>query len=71
MGGGRQSVDVVIHAAWYAEPGVYMQSPKNLIVLPARCSWRPDAKAGVQRFVGIGSCSEYDMRVATFRLIHH
>ena len=38
-----QSVDVVIHAAWYAEPGVYMQSPKNLIVLPARCSWRPDA----------------------------
>jgi len=59
-----QSVDVVIHAAWYAEPGAYMQSPKNLdcfagtLQLASGC-----VKAGVQRFVGIGSCSEYDMRV--------
>ncbi len=59
-----QGVDTVIHAAWYAEPGVYMQSPKNLdclvgtLQLAAGC-----AQAGVQRFVGIGSCSEYDMSV--------
>jgi dTDP-6-deoxy-L-talose 4-dehydrogenase (NAD+) len=55
-------VDIVIHAAWYAEPGVYMQSPKNLdclygtLQLAAGC-----AQAGVQRFIGIGSCAEYDM----------
>ncbi len=57
-----QGVDIVIHAAWYAEPAVYMQSPKNLdclagtLQLAAAC-----VRAGVQRFVGIGSCSEYDM----------
>lgn len=57
-----QGVDIVIHAAWYAEPGVYMQSPKNLdclagtLQLAAGC-----AQAGVRRVVGIGSCSEYDM----------
>lgn len=59
-----QGVDIVIHAAWYAEPGVYMQSPKNLdclagtLQLAAGC-----AQAGVRRVVGIGSCSEYDMSV--------
>jgi nucleoside-diphosphate-sugar epimerase len=57
-----RGVDIVIHAAWYAEPGLYMQSPKNLdclvgtLRLASACS-----QAGVQRFVGIGSCSEYDM----------
>lgn len=57
-----QGVDTVVHAAWYAEPGLYMQSPKNLdclagtLQLAAGCM-----RAGVQRFVGIGSCSEYDM----------
>ena len=59
-----QSVDVVIHAAWYAEPGVYMQSPKNLDCLAGTLQLASGCvKAGVQRFVGIGSCSEYDMRV--------
>lgn len=59
-----QGVDTVIHAAWYAEPGMYMQSPKNLdclagtLQLAAGC-----AQAGVRRFVGIGSCSEYDMSI--------
>lgn len=57
-----QGVDIVIHAAWYAEPGVYMRSPKNLdclvgtLQLAAGC-----AQAGVRRFVGIGSCAEYDL----------
>ena len=57
-----QGVNIVIHAAWYAETGVYMKSPKNLdclegtLQLAAGC-----AEAGVQRFIGIGSCSEYDM----------
>lgn len=59
-----QDVDTVIHAAWYAEPGVYMHSPKNIdclvgtLQLAAGC-----VEAGVRRFVGIGSCAEYDMSV--------
>jgi nucleoside-diphosphate-sugar epimerase len=58
-------IDVVIHAAWYAEPGLYMQSPKNLeclagsLQLAAGC-----VQAGVRRVVGIGSCAEYDISVA-------
>lgn len=57
-----KGVDTVIHSAWYAEPGLYLQSPKNLdclagtLRLAAGC-----AQAGVRRFVGIGSCAEYDM----------
>ncbi len=59
-----QDVDIVVHAAWYAEPSVYMQSAKNLdclagtLQLAAGC-----AQAGVRRIVGIGSCAEYDMSV--------
>lgn len=57
-----KGVDTVIHSAWYAEPGLYLQSPRNLdclagtLRLAAGC-----AQAGVRRFVGIGSCAEYDM----------
>lgn len=59
-----QGVDIVIHVAWYAEPGLYMQSPKNLDCLAGTLQLASGCvKAGVPRFVGIGSCSEYDMRV--------
>lgn len=57
-----RDVDIVIHAAWYAEPGLYLQSPKNLDCLAGTLQLATGcARAGVQRFVGIGSCSEYDM----------
>lgn len=57
-----QGVNIVIHAAWYAEPGVYMQSPKNLDCLAGTLQLATGcALAGVRRVVGIGSCSEYDM----------
>lgn len=57
-----QGVNIVIHAAWYAETGEYMLSPKNLdclagtLQLAAGC-----VQARVQRLICIGSCSEYDM----------
>jgi nucleoside-diphosphate-sugar epimerase len=58
-----QGVDIVIHVAWYAEPHVYMQSPKNLDCLAGTLQLASGCiKAGVQRLVGIGSCSEYDLR---------
>jgi dTDP-6-deoxy-L-talose 4-dehydrogenase (NAD+) len=63
-----RGVDTVIHAAWYAEPGLYLQSPKN-----ADCAQgtvrlaQGAAAAGVRRFAGIGTCFEYDTSVGTLR----
>ena len=57
-----EGIDVVIHAAWYAEPGMYLQSPKNFDCLNGTLELANGCvQAGVHRFVGIGSCSEYDM----------
>lgn len=56
-----QGIDTVIHAAWFCEPGQYLESPINLdclkgtITLAQAC-----VDAGVRRFVGIGTCFEYD-----------
>lgn len=55
-------VDTVIHIAWYAEPGEYLQSPRNLDCLIGTLRMaKGAAKAGVRRFVGIGTCFEYDV----------
>lgn len=52
----------VIHTAWYAEPGKYLQSPKNLDCLSGSLNMaKGAAQAGVRRFVGIGTCFEYDL----------
>lgn len=55
-------VDIVVHAAWYAEPGRYLQSPANLDCLEGTLRLaRGAAQAGVKRFVGVGTCFEYDL----------
>ena len=52
----------VIHAAWYAEPGKYLTSSLNLDCLAGTLRLaRAFATAGGQRFVGIGTCAEYDL----------
>ena len=57
-----KEVDVVIHAAWYAEPGKYLQSSKNMGCLAGSLNLAKGAViAGVKRFVGIGTCFEYDL----------
>ena len=57
-----QGVDIFIHAAWYAEPGKYLQSPLNLVCLNGTILMAMGcAFAGVQRFVGIGTCFEYEL----------
>lgn len=57
-----RGIDTVIHAAWYAEPGKYLQSPLNLDCLQGTLQLaRGAAQAGVRRFVGVGTCFEYDM----------
>jgi nucleoside-diphosphate-sugar epimerase len=59
-----EGVDTIVHAAWYAEPGKYVQSPLNLACLSGTLELAKGAvRAGVRRVVGIGSCAEYDMSV--------
>jgi len=57
-----QDIDTVIHVAWYAEPGLYLQSSMNLDCLQGTLSMaKGSVLAGVRRFVGIGTCFEYDL----------
>lgn len=53
-------IDTVIHAAWYVEPGKYLDSPKNLDCVSGTLALaKGAAAAGVRHFVGIGTCMEY------------
>lgn len=55
-------VETIIHCAWYAEPGKYLQSPLNLDCLRGTIEMAKGAvQAGVRRIVGIGTCAEYDV----------
>jgi nucleoside-diphosphate-sugar epimerase len=57
-----RGIDTVIHVAWYAEPGLYLQSSKNLDCLQGTLNMANGAaQAGVRRFLGIGTCFEYDL----------
>jgi dTDP-6-deoxy-L-talose 4-dehydrogenase (NAD+) len=58
-----RGVDTVIHVAWYAEPGHYLQSPRNQECLLGTLRLAQGAlQAKVRRVVGIGTCFEYDVR---------
>jgi len=55
--------EACLHLAWYAEPGRYLESPLNLeLVGQSVRLCELAAAAGCRRFVGAGSCSEYDVR---------
>jgi len=57
-------VDAVLHLAWYAEPGEYLQSPKNLDCLAGTLALAKGCcNANVSRVVGVGTCFEYDTSV--------
>lgn len=57
-----EGIDAVIHLAWYAEPGRYLQSSKNMDCLVGSLNLaRGAVQAGVNRFVGVGTCFEYDL----------
>lgn len=59
-----KGIDTIIHTAWYTEPGKYLQSTKNIDCLIGSLNIVKGAiKAGVRRFVGIGTCFEYDLNV--------
>lgn len=51
----------LLHLAWYAEPGKFWHSPLNLDWVAATLHlFRAFTDAGGKRFVGAGSCAEYD-----------
>lgn len=51
----------LVHAAWYAEPGKYLGSARNLDCLTGTLTLaRAFATIGGRRFVGVGTCAEYD-----------
>ena len=55
-------IDTVIHLAWYAEPGLYLQSHLNFDCLAGTLVMaRAATDLQIRRFVGIGTCFEYDL----------
>jgi len=64
-----RGIDTVIHVAWYAEPGQYLQSPKNQDCLAGTLRLAQGAiDAKVRRFVGIGTCFEYDLAAGHLKI---
>lgn len=58
----RLKPQTCIHLAWYAEPGTYLHSPRNLDSLRSSLSLLETlAGAGCQHIVGVGTCFEYAM----------
>ena len=56
-------IDTLVHLAWYAEPGKYLTSELNLVCLAGTLSMAKGATAAkLLRFVGIGTCFEYDLK---------
>jgi len=59
-----RGADAVIHTAWYAEPGEYLTSLRNIDCLKGTLALaRAFVAVNGKRFVGVGSCAEYDLTV--------
>ena len=59
-------IDMVIHAAWYVEPGKYLDSPRNIDCAVGSLAIAEGAlRTGVRKFVGVGTCFEYRLPNAT------
>jgi nucleoside-diphosphate-sugar epimerase len=56
--------DACVHSAWYAEPGKYLSSPLNVDMMQATLALATElASSGCRRFVGLGTCFEYDTEI--------
>lgn len=57
-----EGIDTVIHSAWYTEPSKYLYSEENVDCLSGSIVLAKAAvSSGIKRFVGIGTCFEYDL----------
>ncbi|KAB2891584.1 MAG: NAD(P)-dependent oxidoreductase [Desulfobulbaceae bacterium] len=55
-------IDTVIHCAWYVDPTDYQYSTKNIDCLIGSLNFAKGAAlSSVSRFIGIGTCFEYDV----------
>tara|TARA_R110002020_G_scaffold162244_1_gene347750 strand:- start:55 stop:1005 length:951 start_codon:yes stop_codon:yes gene_type:complete len=55
-----EGIDTLVHAAWYVEPGRYLEAEENLACLSGSLTLaRAAAKVGVGQVIGIGTCFEY------------
>jgi nucleoside-diphosphate-sugar epimerase len=53
--------DTILHLAWVVEHGAFWTSPHNLDWVAASLALaRAGAEADIRRFVGVGTCFEYD-----------
>jgi len=56
-----EGVDTIIHCAWYTKPSNYLVATENLECLEGTVKLGLIAKKNrVRRFIGIGTCLEYD-----------
>ena len=54
-------METVVHSAWYAVPGKYLEAPENLACVSGTVALTHAlADAGVKRAVYVGTCFEYD-----------
>ena len=57
-----KDIDIVLHVAWYTNPADYLQSSKNIdCLIGSLVLAKGLMESGVKRFVGVGSCFEYDL----------
>lgn len=57
-----ENIDRILHLAWYVNPSDYLVSDRNLACVEGTFALAQGAvAAGVRRFVGIGTCFEYDL----------
>ncbi len=55
--------EACIHLAWYAEPGAYLNSMKNLVSLQGSLDLlQVLSECRCKQFVGAGTCAEYKMK---------
>lgn len=58
----------LLHLAWYVKPGRYWTAPENLDWVAASLNlYRSFTQAGGHRFVGAGTCAEYDWRFSKLK----
>ena len=57
-----RGIHTVVHTAWYTNPADYLVASENLSCLSGTLELaRRAAAAGVHRYIGIGTCFEYDL----------
>ncbi len=64
----QQAPDTVVHLAWCVDPATYLHTAANSRWLQATLRFfEQAAAAGVKRFVGAGTCFEYDLSAGYLR----